>query len=238
VVVEKHGGELTFETTSGKGTTFFMRLPLDSGRKTVPCACCASSQIPGAPPTRPVRRWLPVAIEETAELVDGHHVYLNSKFPLVDSAGRVYGVGGISHDITDRKRAEEALRESERRYATMFHRSPLAKAWSQLPEGTLAEVNDAWVTLTGIPREEAIGKTGAEIGLVEPDTRSRFHEEVFAQGSAQAEMTISTRTNGHRLVFTRVEHPRERAVQGRLSVRHRERDGRADHRLSLRRLRC
>jgi signal transduction histidine kinase len=30
-VVEKHGGELTFESESGKGTTFFIRLPLDGG---------------------------------------------------------------------------------------------------------------------------------------------------------------------------------------------------------------
>jgi signal transduction histidine kinase len=32
VVVEKHGGELTFETEEGKGTTFFLRLPIDGSR--------------------------------------------------------------------------------------------------------------------------------------------------------------------------------------------------------------
>jgi len=53
----------------------------------------------------------PVTVEETATLVDGRHVFLNSKFPLVDAAGRVYGIGSISHDITDRKRAEMALRD-------------------------------------------------------------------------------------------------------------------------------
>jgi len=106
---------------------------------------------------------------------------------------------------TERKRAEEAIRDSELRYATMFHRSPLAKAWNKLPEGTIAEVNDAWVALTGIPREEAIGKTGVELGLVEPEPRRRFHEDVLAHGSAETELTISTRTRGARLVFTRIE---------------------------------
>ena len=53
-----------------------------------------------------------IQIEETADLQDGHHVFLANKFPLVDAAGQVYGVGAISHDITERKRAEEALRRA------------------------------------------------------------------------------------------------------------------------------
>jgi len=64
----------------------------------------------------------PVDVEEVADLPDGHHVFLASKFPLVDSAGRLYGVGAISHDITARKQAEELAR----RYATLcaYPRTP------------------------------------------------------------------------------------------------------------------
>jgi PAS domain-containing protein len=57
---------------------------------------------------------LPLQIEEVADLKDGHHVFLANKFPLVDTSGRVYGVCTISHDITDRKQAEEALRHAEK----------------------------------------------------------------------------------------------------------------------------
>jgi PAS domain S-box-containing protein len=49
-------------------------------------------------------------IEEVADLQDGHHIFLANKFPLLDGDGQIYGVGAISHDITDRKRAEEALK--------------------------------------------------------------------------------------------------------------------------------
>ena len=61
-------------------------------------------------------------IEEVADLQDGHHVFLADKFPLMDADGKVYGVGAISQDITDRKRSEELLRESEQRLAGVLER--------------------------------------------------------------------------------------------------------------------
>ena len=42
---------------------------------------------------------------------DGPRTYLTVKFPLLDSDGRAYAVCGISTDITDRKRAEEQVRQ-------------------------------------------------------------------------------------------------------------------------------
>ena len=45
-----------------------------------------------------------IQIEERADLPDGHHWFLANKFPLVNASGKVYGVGAMSHDITDRKR--------------------------------------------------------------------------------------------------------------------------------------
>lgn len=47
---------------------------------------------------------------------DGLHTYLAVKFPLLDSSGNPYAVCGISTDITRRKQAEEAVRESEERF--------------------------------------------------------------------------------------------------------------------------
>jgi PAS domain S-box-containing protein len=48
----------------------------------------------------------PITFEETNIEQDGLHYYLTQKFPLLDSKGNVYAVGGISTDITDRKKAE------------------------------------------------------------------------------------------------------------------------------------
>jgi PAS domain S-box-containing protein len=49
--------------------------------------------------------------EETAPLDDGEHTYISNKFPLRDRTGQTYAVCGISTDITERKRTEDALRK-------------------------------------------------------------------------------------------------------------------------------
>ncbi|MFP5507106.1 MAG: PAS domain S-box protein [Gammaproteobacteria bacterium] len=61
--------------------------------------------------THVLERNAPVEFEERARLTDGEHVFLSVKFPLRDAAGRPYAVCGISTDITDRKRIEQALRD-------------------------------------------------------------------------------------------------------------------------------
>jgi len=53
--------------------------------------------------------------EEQSELPGRSITWLTTKFPLRDAAGKIYAVGGISTDITERKRTEEALRESQER---------------------------------------------------------------------------------------------------------------------------
>ncbi len=51
----------------------------------------------------------PLDWEEVVPLPDGLHTYISIKFPLFDAAGDIYAVCGISTDISDRKRVENAL---------------------------------------------------------------------------------------------------------------------------------
>lgn len=63
--------------------------------------------------------------EEGGESVgNGGHWVLTSKLPWRDSKGNIIGLYGISNDITDRKRAEAQLRESEAKFKNLAEQSP------------------------------------------------------------------------------------------------------------------
>ncbi len=61
-----------------------------------------------------LQRNAPFEFEETAPLDDGLHTYISIKFPLHDANGVAYAVCGISTDITERKRSDEALHQREK----------------------------------------------------------------------------------------------------------------------------
>ena len=97
-----------------------------------------------------------IQIEEVADLQDGHHVFLANKFPLVDSGGQVYGVGSISHDITDRKRMEDALRKSEQELRALAEAVPNI-VWATRSDGWNIYFNQQWMDYTGLTLEESYG---------------------------------------------------------------------------------
>ena len=63
----------------------------------------------------------PLQLEEVAAQDDGLHTYISVKFPLYNSSGVPYGVGGISTDITERKLIEEALQRANEQLEIRVH---------------------------------------------------------------------------------------------------------------------
>ncbi len=51
----------------------------------------------------------PISLEEIAPHADGPHTYISVKFPMHDASGNIYGICGISTDITERKRMEQFI---------------------------------------------------------------------------------------------------------------------------------
>lgn len=72
----------------------------------------------------------------------------------------------ILRDITGRKQEEERLRQSEERFFKVFDASPAAMSIQLLSDYTLIDVNKNFSEITGYTRDEAIGKTPTELGLV------------------------------------------------------------------------
>ncbi|MFO7569882.1 MAG: PAS domain S-box protein [Smithellaceae bacterium] len=80
----------------------------------------------------------------------------------------------IFSDITERKKTEAALLESEEKFARAFEKAPMLMMISDIDNGRILEVNDAFLHLSGFSREACIGKTTVELGWVKPDERRRM----------------------------------------------------------------
>lgn len=81
-----------------------------------------------------------------------------NKIPLRDAEGKVVGVLGTFEDITERKQAEEALKESEYKYKILFADARQAIFIAEVESGILIDCNEAACALIECTREEIIGK--------------------------------------------------------------------------------
>ena len=85
-----------------------------------------------------------------------------------------------------RARAEQAVRESEERFAKAFNATPLILAISSLVTGKLLAVNETFTLVTGYTREEAVGRTTAELRLwANPDDRAEELAIVKTRGQVR-----------------------------------------------------
>lgn len=103
---------------------------------------------------------------------------------LYDSSGKAYRMVGSHTDVTERKHAEEAIRQSEKRFAQVFAASPIPITITTLGDGRYIEVNDAWLRLFGYTREQVLGRTSLELNIwVEPAQRLKMIQQLQVKGA-------------------------------------------------------
>jgi PAS domain S-box-containing protein len=98
-------------------------------------------------------------------------------------------------DITNRKKAEEALRQSEERFSKAFNNSPVLLAITRVADNRIVAVNDTFLQVTQYRREEVVGHTSREINLfINPDKRDQiFDNAVTLEKDRNREMEVRTR---------------------------------------------
>ena len=127
---------------------------------------------------------------------DGSTVWMENVISGIrDEHGTLIGLHGVSRDITDRKRAEEQLLASEKKFAAAFHSSPAPMVITSPEDGTIIDANQACQEWSGYTLAEAAGRTTTEMGFwQDPGKRTAFIHVMMEKGAVDGlEMEYTNR---------------------------------------------
>ena len=129
---------------------------------------------------------------------------VSSRFIRVD---RQLCITTTFRDITERQKAEAALKASQEKFAKAFHSSPDAITITERDTGRYIEVNEGFCRLTGYSAEEVIGRTAHDLNIwARPEERQRLVEVMRRDGRAHhLEMSGQHRDGTRKMVEVSVE---------------------------------
>jgi len=160
---------LGYEPSELIGKKRFDLMPPEESRRV---AAIFNAIAPGRKPFR--------GLESTNLHRDGHLVVLETNgVPVIDEQGRLRGYRGMDRDITERKQAENAVRESEQRFRLVANTAPVM-IWMSGPDKLCNYFNQPWLEFTGRPLEAESGN-GWKDG-VHPEDLKRYvdaHNQAF-----------------------------------------------------------
>ena len=115
---------------------------------------------------------------------DGTTIFVRESAKAIrDAEGKTAYYEGTVEDITERRRAEEALRQSEEKFSKAFRESPLVVALTRMRDHRYLDVSESFEQWIGWRREEVIGRTPLDIGIwVDLAERSEFVKRLEAEG--------------------------------------------------------
>jgi len=135
---------------------------------------------------------------------DGQVIWVETfSAPILDASGQPIGMRGVTLDISNRKRAETALRESEERFRSLFDKAPLGICLGR--DGKILYGNNALARMFGYDDIRALQGTPL-IDLVAPEARAEIDERIRRREAGDSVLgsyeTIGLRRDGSRFPYT------------------------------------
>lgn len=105
---------------------------------------------------------------------------------------------GTLLDMTERKQAEEALRESEEKFSKAFRSSPAAMTLTRLEDSRIIDVNNSFLRATGFELDEVLGQTTPELNIwaEEVSRQEEMFQALLDNGALHNMETLFRRKNG------------------------------------------
>jgi PAS domain S-box-containing protein len=129
-----------------------------------------------------------------------------SVLPWRDASGTVAGLVMWVEDITDGRRADADRRESELKYSTIFNEAPFGIVLTRWHDSEVVDANAAFLKMFELTRDDVIGKTSVEIGLMDLESQAQLEHMLESDIVVRDfECTRTTRTGGRRQLSLNVD---------------------------------
>lgn len=128
-----------------------------------------------------------INMESTWLTKDGSPVIVNENAKaFYDKDGNIIYYEGTIEDITERKKMEKTLRDSEAKFRNAFQTNPDSITINQLDTGMYQSVNNGFTQIFGYTEQDVIGKSSLEINMwLNPEDRRHFVDKLKKNGSIE-----------------------------------------------------
>jgi diguanylate cyclase (GGDEF)-like protein/PAS domain S-box-containing protein len=154
-----------------------------------------------------------ITYEETVTMAQGDRTFLATKGPLRGNDGSVIGIFGIAHDITERKQAEQRLRDSELRMRALIQAIP-DLVWLKDTDGVYLSCNARFEQFFGALEDTIVGKTDYDFVDKELADFFRKNDQVAMNkgGPSSNEEWVTFASDGHRELLETTKTPVRDAI--------------------------
>ena len=152
--------------------------------------------------SRAVETCTPCYTEYRLRRHDGEYRHMAVRgAPVLEAGGHIQEWVGTCTDVTERKRAEEALRQSQEKYRVFFEQD-LAGNYIATPEGIILACNPAFVRMFGFASEEEAKQTNLSSLHASPEVREKFLSQLKQRGQLEYYEEELRRKDGSMLYVT------------------------------------